>query len=110
MVGDGYAMGVAAQILEHKLWATERAFRINHPVVPEQRPEPGGKGLRLSERLQASMEIESGLHGLIINYEAVVFGNRPINEKTGTRISLSASASGNPSSVNRRNASVVSSS
>jgi hypothetical protein len=45
-----------------------------------------------------------------INYEAVVLGNRPINEKTGTRISLFASASGNPSSVNRRNASVVSSS
>src|SRR5713226_3867831 len=32
MVGDGHAMGVAAQILEHKLWATEGWFQIDDPV------------------------------------------------------------------------------
>lgn len=28
MVGDGHAMGVAAQILEHKLWATAGWFQM----------------------------------------------------------------------------------
>src|SRR6266702_6397311 len=36
MVGDGHAMGVAAQILEHVVWTAERWFRVDHPVFPEQ--------------------------------------------------------------------------
>ena len=36
LIGDGHAMGVAAQILEHILGATERRFRIDHPVFSEQ--------------------------------------------------------------------------
>ena len=50
MVGDGHAMGVAAQILEYVLWASKRPFGINHPVFSEQRPQPGSKDFRLSER------------------------------------------------------------
>ena len=38
MVGDGYAMGVPAQILEHILGAPEWSFGINHPVFSEQWP------------------------------------------------------------------------
>src|SRR5271169_133267 len=38
MVGDGHAMGVAAQILEHIFGATEGSFRVDHPVFSEQRP------------------------------------------------------------------------
>jgi len=38
MVGDGYAMGVPAQILEYVFWASKRSFGVNHPVVPEQGP------------------------------------------------------------------------
>ena len=39
MVGDGYAMGVATQILESTvLWATEGWFRVHHPVFSEQQP------------------------------------------------------------------------
>ena len=49
MVGDGHAMGVAAQILEHILGATERWFRIDHPVLSEKWPQPGGEGLGVSE-------------------------------------------------------------
>jgi len=37
MVGDGYAMGVAAQILEHILRASERSFGVDHPVLSEER-------------------------------------------------------------------------
>ena len=49
MVGDGYAMSVAAQILEHIFGATEGRLGVDHPVFSEQRSEPGGEGFRLSE-------------------------------------------------------------
>ena len=38
VIGDGDAMGVAAQILEHIHWPTERWFRVHHPVLSEQWP------------------------------------------------------------------------
>ena len=58
MVGDGHAMGVTAQIMEHMLWAPEGAFRIDHPILSEQWSEPRSKGFRLSEELQVSMKVE----------------------------------------------------
>ena len=58
MIGDGYAMGVAAQILEHILRATEGWFRVHHPVLSEQRPKPSGEGLGLSQRCEVSPEAE----------------------------------------------------
>jgi hypothetical protein len=36
MVGDGYEMGVAAEIVKYMLGATEGAFRIDHPGVSER--------------------------------------------------------------------------
>ena len=33
MVGDGHAMGVAAQILQHIFGATEGTFQVDHPVL-----------------------------------------------------------------------------
>ena len=56
MVGDGHAMGVAAQILEHKLWATEGWFQIDDPVFSVEGSQPGGKDLRLSEECELSVE------------------------------------------------------
>src|SRR6266446_2666015 len=38
MIGDRYAMGVAAQILEHILRATEGWLRVDHPLLSEQWP------------------------------------------------------------------------
>ena len=58
MVRDGYAMGVAAQILEYMFWSTERRFRVNHPVLSEQWPQPSGKDFRLSETGQVSVKNE----------------------------------------------------
>ena len=58
MVGDGHAMSITAEILEHMFWAAERSFGVDHPVLSEQGPQPRGEDLRLSERLQASVEIE----------------------------------------------------
>ena len=38
MVGDGYAMGVAAQILQHIVGATEGGLEIDHPVLSVEWP------------------------------------------------------------------------
>ncbi len=38
MIGNSYAMGVAAEILEHILRAAEGWFRVHHPVLTEQWP------------------------------------------------------------------------
>jgi hypothetical protein len=58
MVGDGHAMGVAAQITEHVLWASEGRFRVDHPVLSKQWSEPRSKGFWLSEELQVSVKVE----------------------------------------------------
>ena len=36
MVGDGNAVGVAAEIAEHMMRATKRGFGIDHPVLAVQ--------------------------------------------------------------------------
>ena len=33
MVGNGHAMGVAAEILQHILGATEGTFQVHHPIL-----------------------------------------------------------------------------
>jgi hypothetical protein len=35
MVGDGDAMGVAAQILEYMFWTSEGRFAVDHPILSE---------------------------------------------------------------------------
>jgi hypothetical protein len=52
MVGDGHAMGVTTQILEHILGATEGWFGVNDPVFSEQWSQPGSEDLRLCEQSQ----------------------------------------------------------
>src|SRR5208283_5438013 len=51
-------MGVTAQITEHMLWASERTFCVDHPVLSEHWSEPRRKGFRLREELQVSMKGE----------------------------------------------------
>ena len=58
MVGDGYAMSVAAQILQHIFGATEGTFQVDHPVLSIEWPQPGGKDLGLRKKLQVSLEVE----------------------------------------------------
>ena len=58
MVGNGHAMGVAAEILQHILGATEGAFQVDHPILSIEWPQPGGEGLGLSKKLQVSIEAE----------------------------------------------------
>ena len=58
MVGDGHAMGVAAEILQDIWGATEGAFQVDHPVLSVAWSQPGGEGLGLSKKLQVSIEAE----------------------------------------------------
>ena len=58
MVGDGYTMSVAAQILQHILGATEGTFQVDHPVLSVEWPQPGSEDLGLRKKLQVSLEVE----------------------------------------------------
>ena len=58
VVGDGHAMGVAAQIVHHVCGAPEGTFQVHHPVLSKQRPQPSGKDLGLSEEFQISLEAQ----------------------------------------------------
>jgi hypothetical protein len=48
-VGDGDAMGVAAEIGQHLFGATERRLGIDDPFDASQLVEPGGKGRGLGK-------------------------------------------------------------
>ncbi len=58
MIGDGHAMGVAAEILQHILGTTEGTFQVHDPVMSEQWSQPGSKDFRPSEDLQVSVKVE----------------------------------------------------
>lgn len=49
-VGNGNAVGVGAEIAQHMFGPSERPFAVDHPVVTEQWPQPGGEGSRFRER------------------------------------------------------------
>src|SRR5258708_38109427 len=65
MVGDGHAMGVAAEILQHILGATEGTSQVDDPVLSKQWPEPSSEDLGFGEELQvfgeAGLPIREGL-------------------------------------------------
>jgi len=58
MVGDGDAVGVTAEILEHILGAPEGWFRVDHPVFAKQRSQPGGEESGLRERRQIPGKVQ----------------------------------------------------
>jgi hypothetical protein len=54
----GDTMSVTAKIPERVLRAAERRLAVNHPVVPEELPDPGGECLWLSQEPQLSIKTE----------------------------------------------------
>src|SRR5260370_31060025 len=58
MIGDGHAMGVAAEVLQHILRATEGPFQVHHPVFSKQWPKPSSEDLGFAEELQLFGEAE----------------------------------------------------
>ena len=57
-VGDGDTVRLAAEVMKNMLRTTEGRFAINHPVLAEPWAEKGGEGVRLSPRLQVTVEAE----------------------------------------------------
>ena len=61
VIGDGDAMCVAGQVVEHMLRPSEGAFRIDHPILTKERPEERAKSLLLGQWLEAAGEREFAL-------------------------------------------------
>ena len=61
-VGDGDAVGVAAEIGEYGVWSGKRAFGIDHPFHIAQGSEMFGEGCFIAQMLEFTEEVEaSGL-------------------------------------------------
>src|SRR5256885_196902 len=58
MVGDGHAMGVTAEILEHIFGAAKGWFGVDDPVLSEQRSQPRSEDLGLREQSQIAGEVQ----------------------------------------------------
>ena len=50
MVGDGDAMRIAGQVMQHMLGAAEGRFGIDDPVLPIKRAQEEGEALLLMKR------------------------------------------------------------
>ena len=61
MVGDGHAMGVTAEILQHVFGTAEGAFQVDHPVFSVERPQPSSEDFGFSEKLEFSLEAEQAV-------------------------------------------------
>ena len=58
VVGDGDAVGVTAEVVEHILRTTEGWFGVDDPMFSKQWPAPRGEGLRLSEWRQIAGKVQ----------------------------------------------------
>ena len=58
MVGDGDAMRIAAEILQHILGSTKGWLGVNDPVFAEQGTEPGRESLGLGKRGKLSGQVQ----------------------------------------------------
>jgi hypothetical protein len=52
MVGDGYAMGVARQVVENMFGTAEGWLGVNDPVLLTELPEEVAEGVRWGKLLQ----------------------------------------------------------
>ena len=58
VVGDGDAVGVSAEIAQRVFRSTEGRLGVDDPVMTEQEPEPGCKGLRFSKWREVAAKLE----------------------------------------------------
>ena len=58
VVGDGDAVGVAAEIAQRVFRSAEGRLGIDDPIVTEQRSQPGGEGSRLRKGREVTIERE----------------------------------------------------
>ena len=58
MVGDGDAVGIAAEILQHVLGSAEGWFGVDDPIFAEERTQPGSEELGMGERCELSSQAQ----------------------------------------------------
>src|SRR5579864_6514781 len=58
MVGDGNAVGIAAEILQYVFGSAEGWFGIDDPIFAEGRTQPGGEELGMGERGKFSGQVQ----------------------------------------------------
>ena len=59
LVGDGHAVGVAAEVVEHAGGAREGGLGIDDPLAATQRPEVAVEGSGVSERSEGAAEAQA---------------------------------------------------
>jgi len=57
MVGDGDAVGIAAEILQDVLGSAEGWFGVDDPIFAEERTQPSSEELGMSERCKFSGQV-----------------------------------------------------
>jgi len=58
VIGDGHAVGVAAEITENVLGATEGRLAVDHPVLTEEGAEERSESLGIPEKLAVPVEVQ----------------------------------------------------
>src|ERR1035438_3752913 len=58
MIGDGDAVGVACQVVEHILRSAEGAFAVDDPLLTKERPQERGKSLLRGQGTEAARSEE----------------------------------------------------
>src|SRR6266542_617287 len=58
MIGDGDAMGVAAEILQHVFGSAEGWFGVDDPIFAEERAQPGSEELGMGEQCEFSGQVQ----------------------------------------------------
>ena len=58
MVGDGDAVGIAAEILQDVLGSAEGWFGVDDPIFAEERTQPGSEELGIGERCEFSGQVQ----------------------------------------------------
>src|ERR1051325_5189325 len=58
MVGDGDAVGIAAEILQDVLGSAEGRFGVDDPIFAEERTQPSSEELGVGERREFSGQVQ----------------------------------------------------
>ena len=61
MIGNSDTVGVAGQVAQDVLGATEGRLEVDQPVLPEHGAQERGEGWRLTEGLERSGESKLGM-------------------------------------------------
>ena len=66
MIGNGHAVGVAADVVHHLLWPGERWLGVDDPFHVSRQIEMTGENLRILEYLKQREELQlAGVEGLL---------------------------------------------